>query len=53
MYVWKVDKADCVVKPKARLVARVLSRVRTVGVMGTYSPILEVLFENTMVPVAV
>ena len=53
VFTWKVDKADCVIKPKARLVARGFSQVHTVEFMETYSPTLETLCVKTGVAAAV
>ena len=38
VFTWKVDKGGCVIKPKARPVARGFSQVHTVDFMETYSP---------------
>ena len=53
IFTWKVDKAGCVIKPKARLVARGFSQVHTVDFMETYSPTPEALCVKTVVAVAV
>ena len=38
VFAWKVDKDGNIVKPKARLVARGLSQVHTVGFLETFAP---------------
>ena len=53
VFTWKVDKAGCVIKPKARLLARGFSQVHTVDFMETYSPTPEALCVKTVVAVAV
>ena len=53
VFTWKVDKAGCVIKPKARLVARGFSQVHTVDFMETYSPTPKALSVKTAVAVAV
>ena len=54
MFTWKVvDKAGCVIKLKARLVARGFSQVHTVDSMETYSPTPEVFCVKTVAAVAV
>ena len=53
VFTWKVDKAGCVIKPKARLVARGFSQVHTVDFMETSSPTPEALCVTTVVAVAV
>ena len=50
-FTWKVDKAGCVMKLKARLVARGFSQVHTVDFMETYSPTPEALCVKTVVAV--
>ncbi|CAN0243250.1 unnamed protein product, partial [Ascophyllum nodosum] len=53
VFAWKVDKDGCVIKPKARLVARGFSKVHTVDFMETCSPTPEALHVKTAVAVAV
>ena len=53
VFACKVDKAGCVIKPKARLVARGFSQVHTVDFMETYSPTPEALCVKTVVAVTV
>ena len=38
VFSWKIDKAGCLIKPKARQVAREFSQVHTVHFMETYPP---------------
>ena len=52
MFTWKVDKAGCVKKPDARLVARRFSQVHAVGFMETRSPNPETLCVKSVVAVA-
>ena len=49
----KSTKQVCVIKVKARLVARGFNQVHTVDFMETYSPIPEALCVKTVVTVAV
>ena len=51
VFTWNVDKAGCVIKPKARLVARGFSQVHTVDFMETYSPTPEALCVKTVVTI--
>ena len=54
VFTWKVEKASCVIKPKARKVARGFSQVHTVDdFVETYSPTPEALCVKTVVAVAV
>ncbi|CAN0367476.1 unnamed protein product, partial [Ascophyllum nodosum] len=53
VFTWKVDKAGCVIKPKARLVARGFSQVHTVDFMEIYSPTPKALCVKTVVAVTV
>ena len=53
VFTWKVDKAGCIIKPKARLVARGCSQVHTVDFMETHSPTPETLCVKTVAAVAV
>ena len=53
VFACKVDKAGCVIKPKARLVATGFSQVHTVDFMETYSPTPEALCVKTVVAVTV
>ena len=53
VFTWKVDKDGCVIKSKARLVARGFSQVHTVDFMETYSPTPEALYVKTVVAVAI
>ena len=53
VFTWKIDKAGCAIKPKARLVARGFSQVHIVHFMETYSPTPEALCVKTGVTIAV
>ena len=53
VFTWKVGKASCAIKPKARLVARGFSQMHTVDFIEICSPTPEALCVKTVVAVAV
>ena len=53
VFTWKVDKAGCIIKLKARLVARGFSQVHTVDLMETNSSTPEALCVKTVGAIAV